>query len=134
MGGPESFVSNNPQATLITRRRDGGVQASPVRVLVDSRGKIVACTRENTAKARNLARDSRFALCITTKEWVGPWITLEGVAELVHLPNAKATLKEFYLQRDGVVEDDSEFFDKMEREGRLVIRFHVDRTSGTASI
>ena len=134
MSGAVAFVSENPQATLVTHRRDGGIQASPVRVLVDSHGTIVACTREATAKAHNLARDPRFALCVTTKEWVGPWITFEGVAELVHLPDAKTALKEFYLKRDGSVVPDAEFFDKMEAESRLLIRFHVNRTSGTATI
>ncbi len=134
MDGAGSFVSENPQATLVTHRHDGGIQASPIRVLVDSDGAIVACTRESTAKAHNLARDPRFALCVTTKEWVGPWITIEGIAKLVHLPEAIEMLRAFYLQRDGSVLGDPEFSDKMKAEERLIIRFHVERTAGTASV
>jgi len=130
--GAASFVADNPQSVLVTRRRDGGLQASPVRVLVDSTGMIVACTRESTAKAKNLARDSRFALCVTSKDWVGPWVTLEGTAELIYLPEARQVLKEFYIQRDGSIVDDTEFFAKMKEQGRLLIRFHVDRTSDIA--
>lgn len=131
-GFAEQFVSEHPQSTLITHRRDGGIQASPVRVLVDESGSIVACTRNNTAKARNLARDPRFALCVTSDTWVGPWITVEGTAEFETLPVALDALREFYLKRDGKVAPADEFVSTMEAEERLIIRFHVERTAGTA--
>lgn len=128
----EMFVAKNCESILITHRGDGGVQASPVRVLIDSAGSIVACTKNTTAKAKNLRRDSRFALCVMTHGWSGPWMTIEGQAELTYLPEALQGLKEFYLQRDGSVARDDEFSNTMQSEGRLLIRFHVDRTAGTA--
>ena len=130
--GAENFLAAHHQSTLITHRRDGGLQASPVRVLVDRADRIVACSREGTAKAVNLARDPRFALCVTTANWVGPWMTIEGTAELVRLPDALGELYDFYLQRDGSVAPDDEFLAMMENERRLIVRFQVERTAGTA--
>ena len=126
------FVAENPQSVLVTHRLDGGLQASPVRALVDSAGRIVACTRSVTAKAKNLGRDPRFALCVMTSAWQGPWITFEGTAELVTLPAALGALQEFYQQRDGKILPTEEFAELMHSEARLVVRFEIERVAGTA--
>lgn len=126
----QEFVAHHHQAVLVTHRRDDGLQTSPVRVLVDASGSIVACTRVATAKAKNLRRDPRFALCVFSEGWSGPWITIEGRADLIELPDALEPLRAFYLQRDGAIGDDAEFDKTMADEGRLIIRFQVDRAAG----
>ncbi len=80
MSAAEDFVAEHPRSILITHRKDGGLQASPVRVMVDAEGVLVATTRAATAKAKNLARDPRFTICSISDGWSGPWMTIEGTA------------------------------------------------------
>ena len=129
MSDAATFVADHARAILVTRRRDGGLQASPVRILVDAGGALVAITRGATAKARNLVRDPRFTLCSISDGWAGPWMTIEGTAEVHPLPGALARLRDFYLQRDGSVPSDEEFQATMEREGRVLIEFTVERST-----
>ena len=53
------FVRTRHQLTLITTRRDGRPQASPVTGGVDADGRIVVSTYPDRAKAVNLRRDPR---------------------------------------------------------------------------
>lgn len=129
-----AFVRKHNRAVLVTHRRDGGLQASPVRVLVNEKGQIVATTRATTAKARNLGRDSRFALCVMNDDWLGKWLTLEGTAELRMLPEALDELRSFFILRDGEVEDEKEFEKKVSDDQRVLIRFSIERSAGTAMI
>jgi PPOX class probable F420-dependent enzyme len=129
MSDAATFVADHNRAILVTRRRDGGLQASPVRVLVDAAGAIVSITRGASAKARNLARDPRFTLCAISDGWAGPWMTIEGTAEVHVLPGNLGRLRDFYARRDGSVPPDDEFQATMEREGRVLIEFTVERST-----
>ncbi len=126
------FVRSHARAVLMTHRRDGGTQASPIRVRVDESGTIVATTRATTAKARNLTRDPSCALCVISDAWRGPWLTIEATAEIVALPDALGQLHAFYLARDGKVDDQADFEEMMQNEQRIIIRFTPVRSSGTA--
>ena len=129
MSDAATFVADHARAILVTRRRDGGLQASPVRVLVDNAGAIVAITRGASAKARNLVRDPRFTLCSISDGWAGPWMTIEGTAEVHALPGNLVRLRDFYAKRDGSLPPDDEFQATMEREGRVLIEFTVERST-----
>ena len=129
MSDAATFVADHNRAILVTRRRDAGLQASPVRVLVDDAGALVAVTRGASAKARNLIRDPRFTLCSISDGWAGPWMTIEGTAEVHALPGNLARLRAFYAQRDGSVPPAEEFQATMEREGRVLIEFTVERST-----
>jgi PPOX class probable F420-dependent enzyme len=129
MSDAASFVADHNRAILVTRRRDGGLQASPVRVLVDSEGALVSITRGASAKARNLSRDPRFTLCAISDGWAGPWMTIEGTAQVHVLPGNLGRLRDFYAQRDGSVPPDDEFQATMEREGRVLVEFTVERST-----
>lgn len=122
------YVASNPRAILVTRRRDGGLQASPIRVLVDDGGAIVASTRAATAKARNLTRDPRFTLCVITEKWSGAWMTLEGEATVHHMPEALPRLRAFAIQRDGSIPDEDGFAETAQQEGRVLLEFRVERS------
>ena len=127
MSDAVTFVAEHPRSILVTRRRDGGLQASPVRVMVDANGALVASTRAPTAKARNLARDARFTLCSISDGWSGPWMTIEGTVEVLRLPEALDRLHDFFAMRDGGIANEEEFRATMEREERVLLEFRVDR-------
>jgi PPOX class probable F420-dependent enzyme len=127
-----AFIRDHPQAVLVTHRRDGGIQASPIRVLIDSSGEIFATTRAKTAKARNLARVKSCAICVMVEGWSGPWLTIEAEAQITELPEALDSLRELYLARDGRLADPDVFAQLMHDEERIIVRFTPVRSAGPA--
>src|SRR6266496_1213547 len=59
----QQFLREHENAVLVTWRRDGRLQMSPVAAGVDGAGRAIISSQEITAKVRNLRRDPRAALC-----------------------------------------------------------------------
>src|SRR3712207_2788496 len=92
------FVRRNHRAVAATRRADGSPQMSPVTVGVGDGGQLVVSTRETAYKAKNLRRDPRISLCVMNDAFFGDWISVDGTAEIVSLPDAMEPLVEYYRQ------------------------------------
>jgi PPOX class probable F420-dependent enzyme len=90
------FVRRHHRAVLTTYYPDGRAQLSPVTVGVDATGHVVISTRETATKTRNLATDPRVVICVLTEQFFGPWVLIEGRAEVIHLPEAMDHLVDYY--------------------------------------
>ena len=121
------FISENHRGVLITRRKDGGVQTSPVTPGVDGQGRIEISSRETAYKVRNLRRDPRATLCVFTDNFYGPWVQVEGTVEIVALPEAMDLLVEYYRRISGEHPDWDEYRSAMEKDRRVIVRFEIDR-------
>lgn len=128
-----AFLEHHHRAILITRRRDGGVQSSPVAAAVDAEGRVVVSTRETAMKAKNLLRDPHAVLCAVNDEWFGPWYQIEGTAEIVDRPEAIELLVDYYRRVAGEHADWDEYRAAMESEKRVLIRFAIERAGPTVS-
>src|SRR5215831_19188051 len=84
------FVRTRHRMTLTTTRRDGGVQMSPVTGGVDDQGRIVISTYPDRAKAINLRRDARASIMVHSDDWDGPYVQLNGTAEVLDMPSQEA--------------------------------------------
>jgi PPOX class probable F420-dependent enzyme len=84
----QQFLREHENAVLTTWRRDGRVQMSPVTVGLDGAGRAIISSNETTYKVRNLRRDPRAVLCVFVEALRGPWVQMEGTAEIVTLPDA----------------------------------------------
>src|SRR3954454_10199460 len=82
------FVRPRHRAILITRRSDGTPQASPLTCGVDDSGRIVVSTYPERAKVRNARRDTAVSIVVLSDDWNGPWVQIDGDAEVVDLPEA----------------------------------------------
>jgi PPOX class probable F420-dependent enzyme len=127
------FLSAHPRAVLATTRADGRPQLSPVVAAVDDDGRILISTREPAIKARNLARDPRASLCVLSDGFFGEWVQAEGLAELIHLPDAMPILEDYYRKISGEHPDWVEYREAMRRDRRLIIRITVDRAGPDVS-
>jgi PPOX class probable F420-dependent enzyme len=123
----QAFLREHHHAVLTTFRSDGRPQLSPVVCAVDEVGRVVVSTRETAMKTRNLRRDPRVALCVFTKDFFGPWVQVEGAAEIVELPAAMQLLVDYYRQVAGEHDDWDDYRAAMHREGRVVVRFAITR-------
>jgi PPOX class probable F420-dependent enzyme len=114
------------RAVLITHRRDGGVQSSPMTVIVDDHGNVLTTTRARSAKVFNLARDPRATLCVFDERWPGPWMQVEGEATLERLPEALPGLAAYYARR-GQDTSTEAFREHMRTENRVLITVKAQR-------
>lgn len=128
-----AFVADNHRAVMVTRRRSGGLQTSPVTAGLDDDGRVVVSSRETAYKVRNLRRDPRAVVCALSDGFFGPWVQIDGTAEIVSLPEAMEGLISYYRRISGEHPDWDDYRRAMEQEGRVLIRVTVDRAGPARS-
>jgi PPOX class probable F420-dependent enzyme len=121
------FLSSRHHALLVTDRRDGGVQTSPVTCGVDGEGRIVVSTYPARAKVANIRRTGRATACVLSDDWDGAWVQVEGAAEVLDLPEALDGLVDYFRCISGEHPDWDEYRDAMRRQGKCLIRLTVER-------
>jgi PPOX class probable F420-dependent enzyme len=125
-GEAQEFVASNHRAVLVTRRHGGGLQTSPVLVGVDDEGKVVISTREGASKTRNLRRDPTVVLCVLSDDFFGPWLRIEGTAQIVSLPEAMEGLVDYYRRISGEHPDWDDYRRAMQDQQRVLVRVSID--------
>ena len=122
----QQFLRDNECAVLATTRRNGQIQMSPVTVGLDTEGRAIISSRETAYKVRNLRRRSQASLCVFVDEFTGPWVQVNGTAEIVSLPEAMELLVEYYRQVAGEHPDWDDYRRAMQREQRVLIRISIE--------
>jgi PPOX class probable F420-dependent enzyme len=127
MATAKRFLAQHHCGVLATRRKDRNVQMSPVTAGLDDQGRAIISSRETAIKVKNLRRDPYASLCVFTAAFHGAgWVQINGAAEIISLPKALDSL--VYLQRQVYGEHKSwaDFYQRMEREGRVIIRISIE--------
>jgi PPOX class probable F420-dependent enzyme len=123
----QQFLRENENAVLATWRRDGRIQMSPVTVGLDAAGRAIISSRETAYKVRNLRRDPRAALCVFVEAFTGPWVQIEGTAEIVTGPEAVEPLVDYYRRLAGEHPDWDDYRRVMLADRRALIRITIAR-------
>jgi PPOX class probable F420-dependent enzyme len=121
------FIRTHHHAVLMTNRRDGRPQLSPVACAVDDSGRVVVSTRETALKATNARRDPHVSLCVLSEGFFGDWIQVDGTAEVISLPDAMEPLVDYYRSVSGEHPDWDDYRAAMERERRVILRVTIER-------
>jgi PPOX class probable F420-dependent enzyme len=116
------FIRPRHQAVLLTFRADGSPQASPVTCGVDGGGRIVVSTYPERAKTGNARRDSRASVLVLSDDFGGPWVQVDGDAEVLDLPESVEPLVEYFRSISGEHPDWEEYREAMRRQGKSLIR------------
>lgn len=117
-----AFVRPRHHLLLATVRADGRPQVSPVSGGVDDAGRIVVSTYPGRAKTRNAERDRRVSVVVLSDEWDGPWVQVDGDAEVLHMPQAEDALVDYYRCIAGEHPDWAEYRAAMRVQGKSLIR------------
>jgi PPOX class probable F420-dependent enzyme len=120
------FLREHHNAILATRRRDGRVQMSPVTVGIDAAGRAIVSSREDAYKTRNLRRHPHASLCVFTDKFYGPWVQIDGTAEVISLPEAMELLVDYYRCLAGEHPDWDDYRRAMEQDQRVLIRIRIE--------
>lgn len=122
MADGATFLADHHRCILVTRRADGRLQSSPVVASVDEQGLVVISATEDRAKVKNLRRDPRATVCAFTDDFFGPWVQVDGTAQVVALPEAMDGLIALYRQVAGEHPDWDDYRRAMRDEGRVLVR------------
>ncbi|BCJ56334.1 PPOX class F420-dependent enzyme [Actinoplanes sp. NBRC 14428] len=120
------FLRPRHHAILMTTRRDGRPQSSPNTCGVDAEGRIVISTYPERAKATNIRRDPRVSVCVLSDDFGGAWVQVDGVAEVLDLPEALEPLVEYFRVISGEHPDWDEYRQAMRDQGKSLIRVTIE--------
>ncbi len=121
------FLRPRHRGLLVTTRSDGRPQLSPVTCGVDSDDRIVVSTYPQRAKVANARRDPRVSICVLSDDWDGPYVQVDGRAEVLDMPEALDGLVEYFRCISGEHPDWSEYREAMARQNKSLIRIDIER-------
>ncbi|ABK70022.1 PPOX class F420-dependent oxidoreductase [Mycolicibacterium smegmatis] len=116
------FVRPRHRMVLTTFRADGSLQSSPVTGGVDAQGRIVIATYPQRAKSANIRRTPRASVVVLSDEFNGPYVQVDGEAEVIGLPDAVEPLVEYFRVISGEHPDWDEYRQAMVDQGKCLIR------------
>ncbi|MFE7437425.1 PPOX class F420-dependent oxidoreductase [Streptomyces tendae] len=127
------FVRPRHRAVLLTRRSDDSPQGSPLTCGVDDAGRIVVSTYPERAKTRNARRDPRVSIIVLSDEWNGPWVQIDGTAEVLDAPDSVEPLVEYFRNISGEHPDWDEYRQAMVKQGKSIIRVTPEKWGPVAT-
>ncbi|NGP04545.1 PPOX class F420-dependent oxidoreductase [Rhodococcus sp. 14C212] len=120
------FVRPRHRGTLVTTRSDGRPQMSPVTCGLDDAGRIVIATYPERAKVVNIRRHPAVSILIHSDDWNGPYVQIDGTAEVIDLPDSVEPLVEYFRAVAGEHSDWDEYREAMRKQGKSLIRILVE--------
>ncbi|WP_435193201.1 PPOX class F420-dependent oxidoreductase [Streptomyces sp. NRRL F-5630] len=133
LAGLLEFVRPRHHAILLTRRADGSPQGSPLTCGVDDSGRIVVSTYPERAKTRNARRDPRVSVLVLSDDFGGPWVQVDGTAEVIDAPDSVEPLVEYFRNISGEHPDWDEYRVAMLKQGKSIIRVTPTRWGPVAT-
>ena len=129
------FCRQRHRWALVTTRRDGRPQVSPVTGGVAPSGHLVVATYPERAKTRNLRRDPAVTVLVMSDEFDGPWVQVDGSAEVLDMPapEAEEGLVDYFRCIAGEHDDWDDYRQAMRRQGKSLLRISVDRWGPVAT-
>ncbi|BBY18885.1 PPOX class F420-dependent oxidoreductase [Mycolicibacterium litorale] len=127
------FVRPRHKMVLTTFRADGSLQSSPVTGGLDDRGRIVIASYPQRAKSANIRRAGRASVTVLSDEFNGPYVQVDGDAEVVDLPDAVEALVDYYRAIAGEHPDWAEYRQAMVDQGKCLIRLVPTRWGPVAT-
>ncbi len=112
---------------LATVRADGRPQLSPVSGVVDQQGRIVISTYPHRAKTNNAKANPAVSVCVLSDDWNGPWVQVDGTAEVLDMPAAEDALVDYYRSISGEHPDWDEYRRAMRLQNKSLVRITPDR-------
>ena len=116
------FIKIRHHAIVMTTRADGRPQASPVTCGVDAEGRIVVATYPERAKTRNARLNEQVSVLVLSDDFGGPWVQVDGTAEVLDVPEAVEPLVEYFRSISGEHSDWDEYRQAMVRQGKSLLR------------
>lgn len=122
-----AFIGDRHRFVLLTHRRDGSAQLSPVTGGVDDAGRLVVSSYPERAKSRNARRQPQVSVLVVSDDWDGPWVQVDGRCEVLDVPEALDAFVEYYRGIAGEHPDWEEYRQAMREQGKCLLRITPER-------
>ena len=116
------FIRPRHHAIVMTTRKDGRPQASPVTCGVDEAGRIVIASYPERSKSVNARRDPRVSVLFLSDDFGGAWVQVDGTAEVLDVPDAVEPLVDYYRSISGEHPDWADYRQAMLDQGKSLLR------------
>jgi PPOX class probable F420-dependent enzyme len=100
---------------------------------LDDAGRVIVSTRETAMKVKHLRRDPRVSVAVMNDGFFGEWVSAEGNAEIIELPDAMELLVYYYRSISGEHPDWDDYRAAMVRDRRVIVRFAIERAGPSRS-
>jgi len=107
----------------VSRRRNSSLVSGGV----DPQGRIVISTYPARAKSRNAERHPQVTVLVLSDDWNGPWVQVDGDAQVLHMPEAADGLVEYIRCISGERPDWDEYREAMRIQDKSLIRITPTR-------
>lgn len=121
------FLGARHRVILITTRRDGTPQASPVTAGIDDEGRLITSTYPERAKVVNARRNPAASALVLSDDWNGAWVQVSGKIEVLDLPDALEPLVDYYRSIAGEHPDWDEYREAMVTQGKSLLRVTIEQ-------
>lgn len=127
------FIRPRHRMVLTTFRAGESLQSSPVTGGVDQDGRIVIATYPQRAKTANIRRRPRASVVIMSDDFNGPYVQVDGHAEVIDLPAALNPLVEYFRSVAGEHPDWDEYRQAMLDQRKCLIKVTPQRWGPVAT-
>ena len=127
------FIRPRHRMVLTTFRAGESLQSSPVTGGVDGQGRIVVASYPQRAKSANIRRRPRASVVVLSDDFNGPYVQVDGHAEVVDLPDALEGLVEYFRSVAGEHPDWDEYRQAMVDQRKCLIRVTPQRWGPVAT-
>ncbi|KGI70341.1 PPOX class F420-dependent oxidoreductase [Mycolicibacterium rufum] len=127
------FIRPRHRMVLTTFRSDGSLQSSPVTGGVDGEGRIVVAGYPQRAKAANIRRRPQASVMVLSDDFNGPYVQVDGAAEVIELPDAVEPLVDYFRAVAGEHPNWDEYRQAMVDQGKCLIRVTPQRWGPVAT-
>ncbi len=127
------FIRPRHRMVLTTFRAGESLQSSPVTGGVDADGRIVIATYPQRAKSANIRRRPRASVVVLSDEFNGPYVQIDGHADVIDLPDALEPLVEYFRSVAGEHSDWEEYRRAMRDQRKCLIRVTPQRWGPVAT-
>lgn len=121
------FLRPRHHVLLMTNKRDGSAQLSPVSAGVDPDGRIMIATYPQRAKTHNARRNPQVSLCFVSDDWDDAWVQVDGTAEVLDMPAAADAFVDYYRSIAGEHPDWEEYRAAMIKQDKSLLRVTIDK-------
>lgn len=133
LDGLLEFVGPRHRMLLITRRRDGSPQASPVTGGVDDGGRIVVASYPERAKVRNARREPQVSVVVLSDDFEDAWVQVDGGCEVIEASHDTDPFVDYFRCIAGEHSDWDEYRQAMVDQGKVLLRVTPTRWGPVAT-
>jgi len=128
----DAFINKNKWAVVTTLRKDGSPTSSVIFFARDG-DELIFSTTEDRFKTKTIDNDARISFCVLDDGAPYGFVTVEGNATIQREDVVSLHTLIVSAMRGGQFDPPEGYAERLDQEGRLVIRLKADRVSGVVN-